>query len=155
MKIHLCGCRINLAGQNCHIVNYDKFNPLSWPEVQVLQQLHGDENVMDIVPVSIGEATPGREKERLVAMYGSRVVETCFPGRNFRMQLLMTGDEDLSPYIEGEPAGRSETSRSEPSAELQRNGDGDDDPDEVRRNLAAATAEPVFKPSRHARPTEA
>jgi len=141
MKIHYCGCRINLAGQNCHIVIYDKHNPLSWPEVQVLQQLHGDENVMDIVPVEIGEASRGREKERLAAIYGGRVVETCFPGRDFRMNLLMTGDEDLPTHGE-QPA-------------LPRNGDDDedDDPDEVQRNLAATTAE--LKPGRHARPTEA
>src|SRR3954462_3825940 len=96
-KVHYCRCRVNLAGQNCHIVSYDQHNPLTWPEVQVLQQLHGDENVMDIMPVRLGDAVPAREKERLVAIYGYRVVETVFPGRNFRMALMMTDDTQLPP----------------------------------------------------------
>jgi hypothetical protein len=140
MQMHMCGCRINLSGQNCHIVNYDQFNALSWPEVQVLQQLHGDENVMDIVPISMGDAVPSREKERLVAIYGWKVVEACFPGRTFHMQLMMTGDNQLPVHVEG--------AAPQPDPD-----DDDGDPGEVERNLAATTA--AFRPSRAARPFEA
>ena len=98
-KIHHCTCRINLSGQNCHIVHYDQFNTVTWPQVQVLMALHGDENVMDIMPVAIGDTSPAAEKERLAAHYGARIVEQCFPGRAFRMQMMMTDDEAL-PHIE-------------------------------------------------------
>ncbi|UQD96102.1 hypothetical protein [Bradyrhizobium japonicum] len=98
-KIHHCTCRINLSGQNCHIVNYDQFNTVTWPEVQVLMALHGDENVMDVVPVMIDETSPSAEKERLANRYGNRIVEQCFPGRAFRMQLMMTDDDQL-PRVE-------------------------------------------------------
>jgi hypothetical protein len=141
-KIHYCKCRINLAGQNCHTVIYDAHNPVTWPEVQVLMALHDEENVMDIVPIGIGEVFhQAREKERLQSIYG-RIVEQCFPGRNFRMELMMTGDEDLPKYVEGEISTKVAGG----------NGNGDDEDDEDEGDDAAATALPVFKPGRHHRP---
>lgn len=133
-KIHHCTCRINLSGQNCHIVHFNEFNTVTWPEVQVLMQLHGDENVMDIVPVKIGNVVPSHEKDRLISLYGFRVVEACFPGRAFRMQLMMT-DDDMLPHIEQPKPGNG----------------GDEDDDGETEEVAAQA--PVFKPGRHARPT--
>lgn len=132
-KVHFCRCRINLAGQNCHIVVYDEHNPLTWPEVRVLQQLHGDENVMDIVPVKLGDVVPAREKDRLIGQYGYRVVEAVFPGRDFRMNLMMTDDDQL-PHIDGRDAPDPNDERAFDDAEIAQ--------------LAAAPA--AFKPGRHA-----
>lgn len=143
-KIHYCKCRLNLAGQNCHIVAYNEFNPVTWPEVQVLMALHGEENVMDIMPISIGEVYVGQEKERLVQIYGRRIVEACFPGRAFRMELLMTGDEDLPVHVEGQVS-------TQPVA--GKNGDDDEDDGDDETGKPAPSTTPVFKPGRHARPT--
>lgn len=141
-KIHYCKCRVNLSGQNCHIVVYDQHNPVSWPEVQVLMALHGEENVMDVQPVAIGEVWLNQEKERLLGQYG-RIVEQCFPGRAFRMELMMTGDENLPSYVEGQV-----------STKVQPDGNGDDpDDDDGEDETAKPAAAPVFKPGRHTRPT--
>ena len=99
-QVQYCRCRINLAGQNCHTIILNEYNPVTWPEVQILMQLHGEENVMDIAPVGIGEVWPSNEKTRLVNRYGVRVVEACFPGRNFRMEYMMTAETDLPRYDE-------------------------------------------------------
>jgi hypothetical protein len=147
-KIHYCKCRINLSGQNCHIVKYDEFSPVTWPEVQVLMALHGEENVMDIIPVSIGEVYAGREKERLGQLYGAKVVEACFPGRNFRMDMMMTGDEDLPPYVEGQAPS---TKVATPANGNGDDPDDDDDDDDAAAKKAMAT--PTFKPGRHRPPT--
>jgi len=106
----------------------------------VLMQLHGEENVMDIMPCGIGEVWPTDEKNRLTSVYGPKVVEACFPGRAFRMDFVMTGEEDLPRYADGE---RVSTKEPKPS-----NGDDDEDDgeDEVAKNLAAASLEPIFKP---------
>jgi hypothetical protein len=114
-KVQYCVCKINLAGQNCHTVIYTEHNPLTWPEIQVLQMLHGDENVMDIMPVGIGEVWPTNEKNRLVLLYGHRVVEACFPGRAFRMEYMMTDDENLPFYEDGVLAAPEITRRDWPS----------------------------------------
>jgi len=130
-KIHHCTCRINLSGQNCHIVIYDQFNTVTWPEVQVLMALHGDENVMDVMPVMLDEVSPAYEKERLASRYGNRIVEQCFPGRAFRMQLMMTDDDQL-PRVE-------EVQEQITEAEV----------------AALAARAPVFTPGRNRKPNEA
>ena len=130
-KIHHCTCRINLSGQNCHIVVYDQFNTVTWPEVQVLMALHGDENVMDVMPVMLDKVSPAYEKERLASRYGNRIVEQCFPGRAFRMQLMMTDDDQL-PRVE-------EVQEQITEAEV----------------AALAARAPVFTPGRNRKPNEA
>ena len=133
-QIQYCTCKINLAGQNCHTVHYNEFNPVTWPEIQVLMQLHGEENVMDIMPVGIGEVWPAEEKNRLVAIYGPKVVEACFPGRAFRMEYMMTEDTELPRYADGNLVGPNDTPDEE----------DDGGEDEVAKALAM---EPIFKPS--------
>jgi hypothetical protein len=162
-KVQYCACKINLAGQNCHTVIYNEFNPVSWPEVQVLMQLHGEENVMDIMPVGIGEVWPTGEKNRLASIYGSRVVETCFPGRAFRMDYMMTEETNLPLYSDGVLAGgepKPEEPKPQPPPPPPKkddNGDFDDGEDEDETAAAAAAAAgtplpPIFKPGRSRKP---
>lgn len=136
-QIQYCACKVNLAGQNCHIVHYNQFNPVTWPEVQVLQAIHGDENVMDIMPVGIGETWPTEEKNRLMSIYGRNKVEACFPGRAFRMDFMMTEEVNLPRYEDGKP-----------STVVLPAGNGDDDEDDGEDEVAKAQAslEPIFKP---------
>jgi len=140
-QIQYCTCKINLAGQNCHTVIYNEQNPVTWPEIQVLQALHGDENVMDIMPIGIGQVWPTEEKNRLIGIYGHRAVEACFPGRAFRMDYMMTEEVDLPRYDGGKP-----------SAVVAKpgngNGDDEDEEDEDEVVKAQASLEPVFKPAR-------
>jgi hypothetical protein len=146
-QIQYCTCKINLAGQNCHTVIYGAHNPVTWPEIQVLFALHGEENVMDIMPVGIGEVWPTEEKNRLAALYGRKVVEACFPGRSFRMDYMMTEETNLPAYRDGEVV----------STKVPMPGNGDDDEDdgnEVEKNLAAAQLGPVFRPGRGRRSPE-
>jgi hypothetical protein len=145
-RMHYCKCRVNLAGQNCHIVIYNEYNPVTWPEVQILMALHGEENVMDIMPISIAETWPNSEKDRLRGIYGPRIVEQCFPGRSFRMELMMTGDEDLPAFQEAP---------SSNTVHPPKNGDDDEDDGEDEVAKAAPASAPVFKPGRHMRPTPA
>ena len=150
-KIQYCTCKINLAGQNCHTIIFGEHNPVTWPEIQVLQALHGEENVMDIMPCGIGEVWPTEEKNRLANLYGRRVTEACFPGRAFRMDYMMTEETNLPAYDQdGEKVVLADTPKP---------GNGDDDEDdggedEVAKNLAAAQLEPIFKPGRGRRSPE-
>jgi hypothetical protein len=174
-RVQYCRCKINLAGQNCHTVIYGEHNPVTWPELQVLQLLHGDENVMDIVPVGIGEVWPTEEKNRLISIYGHRVVETCFPGRAFRMDYVMTDDVDLPTYEHGvmvaaAPPPREpvrEPDQPPPPPPPKRNDDnfgdhddGEDEDEDTTHSQADVAAippdmpplEPIFKPGRNRRP---
>jgi len=144
-QVQYCTCKINLAGQNCHTVIYGEHNPVTWPEIQVLMQLHGEENVMDIMPCGVGEVWPTEEKNRLASIYGKRIAETCFPGRNFRMEFMMTEEVNL-PHYEG---GTISTKVAMPGP--HKNGDDEDDGGEDEVIKAAAQLEPIFKPGRNRR----
>jgi len=98
MDMHFCTCRINLAGQGFHIFEVLATEPMSWPEVQIMQALHHEENIYDIKPVAIGNSDPAAEKRRLAAKYRSTmVVEQVFPGRVPNMDLLMPGEPTDQP----------------------------------------------------------
>ena len=89
--MHWCTCRINLSGQNLHIIQIGPHAPVSWPEIQVLSLLHGEDNLYDIKPCAVASVNPSDEKRRLWAKYGT-IVEKVFPGRVFRMELTMPGE---------------------------------------------------------------
>jgi hypothetical protein len=136
-KMHWCTCRVNLAGQGYTVVEFNQFNPVSWPEVQVLMLTHGEENIFDIKPVRISETTPRLEKDRLVAKYTYRPVEQTFPGRVFRMEMLMPGEDTDQKMVgdEGTPVGYSDD-----AAEAQRDATSSQEP---------PPAGAVFKPGKH------
>lgn len=159
MKMHWCTANVNLSGQNMHIVQFLATNPVSWPEVQVISALHGDENVTDIKPVRVSDTHKEREKQRLLAKYGL-IVEQVFPGRAFQMEMLMPGEPAAQPGAddEGRPNGvpaqpsdgddeRDPNVRSEPLNEPVPTGPGDDPPPDTPPPSSA-----VFHPTRTPRP---
>jgi hypothetical protein len=140
MNMHYCTCSVNLSGQNFYVVQYEQRAPVSWPEVQVIMLLHGEENVTNIKPVALAEkVNPSEEKRRLQAKYGYAVVEQAFPGRvPSNMETLMPGEPENQPRVSDD--GVAETMVAD-----------DDEPDEpVGRD--PPTIAPVFKPGRHQRP---
>jgi len=93
MNMHWCICKVNVAGQGFQVHEFNEHGPVSWPEVHVLSALHGEDNIYEIKPVRVSETTPRVEKERLMVKYGQAVVERTFPGRVFRMEMQMPGEE--------------------------------------------------------------
>lgn len=142
MKMHWCTAKLNLSGQDYTIIVFDKTDPVSWPEVQVLMALHGEENVYEVKPCADAEIiNPKQEKDRLLAKYGI-VTEKVFPGYSPRMETLMPGEPET---IESAPA------------VAPVNGNGPDDEDEDDGDEGVGKEPPVgpavFKPSRHPRPS--
>jgi hypothetical protein len=155
-KMHWCTAKVNLAGQGFTVFVFNEFLPVSWPEVQVLMALHGDENLMEIKPCKVSETTTRAEKNRLYAKYGN-IVERVFPGHAPRMELLMPGESDDQPLIESDE-GRITT----PIAPAPANGhppqpgpepdDDDDDEGEAAKGLEPPSGPAIFKPGGIPRP---
>jgi hypothetical protein len=92
MQQHLCSCMIDIAGEGLTVVNRDADNPVAWPEILVLQSLHGDQSVFDIKPVALGpRETQLREKDRMMSIYGRDAVEAVYAGKGFTMEWFMPG----------------------------------------------------------------
>ena len=80
--MHFVSCKVRLAGNMGMEVVRDAFNPVSYPEVEVLRFIHGDDAVLDVKVIGEAEQSARDEKERLSLKYGTGVVETVYPGRN-------------------------------------------------------------------------
>ena len=99
MNMHWCTAWINQAGQGVHIYEVLYTDPMSWPELQLMMEIHGQENVYDIKPISMSDSDPAAEKRRLIGKYNTKgmLIEQTFPGRNPNMTLLVPGEPEDQP----------------------------------------------------------
>lgn len=85
--MHFCTAYVALSEDTNQSVFRGEFNPISWPEVQIIQSLHGEGSVDQIKPFVDVPSTAKEERDRLAGIYGGDVVEKCWPGRNPNMTL--------------------------------------------------------------------
>lgn len=90
-EMHFVTCMIALGGDIRNVLPRTEFSPVSWPELDIIRSIHGDDSVTDIKPFVKVEQTAKQEKERLMHIYGAAVVENTFPGKNPQMELEMAG----------------------------------------------------------------
>jgi hypothetical protein len=162
MKMHWCRASVDLVGRGLTTVVYDETRPISWPEAQVIMATHGEENISGIKPVSIGETTAGAEKERLARKYGYKAVESVFPGRSFRMELLMPAESEPLPLADeygvptdkiAEPGnGRPIEEPPAPTPPPQPAPSDDEDEEEDAKPGEPPIGPAVFKAGRHRPP---
>src|SRR3954464_16009080 len=95
--MHMVTCKIILGGDNGQIVHRQEANPVSWPEVGVIQYTHGEESVFDIEVCGEVEATRAGEKARLAEIYGKSVLEAVYPGRAPVLEMEMPGSDEKKP----------------------------------------------------------
>ena len=84
--MHFATCNVAINGGSLTIVPRTTSRPVSWPEIEVLRHLHGDDAVRDVKPFVSVQQSARAEKERLRLIYG-RVIEDLFPGKNPQMEL--------------------------------------------------------------------
>jgi hypothetical protein len=155
MKMHWCTCRVNLSGQNLTHVSFSPQDAVSWPEVQVLTALHGEENIYDIKPISIAEINSRIEKDRLIAKYGM-IVERVFPGRAFLMETLMPAHSENLPLSDrdGIPLAEQVAATGNGNGNGDHPGDDDEEEDDAPAPEQPPSPAPAaFKPGKHPRPT--
>jgi hypothetical protein len=87
-------CKIALGGDSNNVIHRGPDAPVSWPEIRVLQHLHGEDNVFDCEYVGEEPATSQAEKMRLLGLYGSEAVNICYPGARPMMDMDFPGDKE-------------------------------------------------------------
>jgi hypothetical protein len=80
--MHFCRADITLGGDTNNVFHAGDFAPISWPEVQIIQYVHGDENIDNIEPFVSVQQTPLDERRRLIAKYGDEAVQAVFARQN-------------------------------------------------------------------------
>jgi len=106
---------VQLSGDPQQVVYRSADKPLSWPEVLVLQFLHGDDAVYDCKYLRSEQTSLLQEKNRLIGIYGAEPVETVYPGRRPQLEAVFPGDRPGAPRSQetksAEPALRPKVDR--------------------------------------------
>ena len=84
---------IQLGGDAQQVLYRGPERPVSWPEVTVLQFLHGDTSVYDCEFVVDEPTTVQREKQRLIGIYGAEAIANVYPGARPFMEMTFPGDK--------------------------------------------------------------
>jgi hypothetical protein len=70
---------ISIGGDPQQIYYADQYAPISWPEVQMIQFIHGADAIDRVEPFVRVDQHPRAERERLVMKYGEDKVSEVFP----------------------------------------------------------------------------
>jgi hypothetical protein len=92
--MHILNCDVTLGGDAGSVHPLYGRNAVTWPEITVLQILHGRDSInnMEIVSEIPNPRVP-EEIDRLIRKYGIPPVQAAFPGGNPHMEFEMPGGE--------------------------------------------------------------
>jgi hypothetical protein len=78
--MHFCKAYISIGGDREQVYYADQYAPISWPEVQVLQFIHGEDAIDRVQPfVRIDGWSSRDERQRLADKYSEDKVAAVFP----------------------------------------------------------------------------
>lgn len=86
-KIHILTAQIALAGDITNVAHRSASNPVTYPELLVLEEIHGEGSIRECTVIGEQETTAVAEKSRLLQRYGA-VVEQVYPGRSPQMEMI-------------------------------------------------------------------
>jgi len=116
-KIQLLAVAIHLGGERNNTVVRDATDPITFPEMQVLQAIHGGaEHVHSAVDVGSVERTSEEEMERLSNKYGRKVVTDIFPVVAGRVNISRGDDKIPTLEEEREAADAADEARAKTKA---------------------------------------
>lgn len=84
---HLLRCMVSLGGDHGNQVYRDRSRPIVFPELPILQQMHGEEAVTDVHVVGVWNTTNEEVLQRLQTIYEPEVIREVFPGARPRLPL--------------------------------------------------------------------
>jgi hypothetical protein len=80
--MHFCRAEIAIGGDPRNIFSAGEFAPISWPEILILQYLHGDDSINNVEPFTKVDQSPRAERQRLLSKYGEKAVTEVFARQN-------------------------------------------------------------------------
>jgi hypothetical protein len=84
---HLLRCLVDIGFEHTATVFRDRTRPIVFPELPILQFLHGEEAITEVFVVGQWNATNDEVLQRLQAIYSSEVVQAVYPGARPRLPL--------------------------------------------------------------------
>jgi hypothetical protein len=84
---HLLRCMVALGGDQGNQVYRHRGRPIVFPELPILQFIHGEEAITDIFVVGTAEMTNDEVLTRLQTIYQPETVQAVYPGNRPRLPL--------------------------------------------------------------------
>lgn len=84
---HLLRCMVALGGDQANQVYRHRGIPIVFPELPILQFLHGEDAITDIAVVGQWETTNDEVLQRLATIYQPEVIKEVYPGTRPRLPL--------------------------------------------------------------------
>jgi hypothetical protein len=76
--MHFCRADIAIGGDRNNIFHAGEFAPVSWPEILLLQYVHGDDAIDQVEPFVQVPQSAKAERQRLIFKYGEPTVLEIF-----------------------------------------------------------------------------
>lgn len=112
-KMSMCTCMVQLLNDSRTVIYRGPTKPVSWPEIEVLMELHGEHAVTEIEVIEDADANPVDEVKRLAYRYGGDLVKTLFPGRRPSIELIAPRSIKRAAGVKA-PAAPKRASKSKP-----------------------------------------
>jgi hypothetical protein len=80
--MHFCTAKIQIGGDNNNVMVRDVYSPVSWPEIALLNMIHGEGSVLDVEPFAYVKQPPRAERARLDFIYGRGPGAVVWGGQN-------------------------------------------------------------------------
>ena len=87
MNFQLLRCAVALAGDQEQVVVRHRGNPIVFPELLMLQHIHGEDAITDIHVVGEWDTSQQEVRERLRTIYGDKYFQEVFPGAAARLPM--------------------------------------------------------------------
>jgi hypothetical protein len=84
---HLLRCMVALGGDQGNQVYRHRGRPIVFPELPILQFIHGEEAITEIYVVGVAEMTNDEVLTRLQTIYQPETVQAVYPGNRPRLPL--------------------------------------------------------------------
>jgi hypothetical protein len=140
--MHFCTAFIAIANDEQQVAYRGPYDPISWPEIEVLRTLHGDEAVRNVKPFVYVEQDAKAEQQRLLLIYGTVVTEQVFRGRKPLIEMDAAEMDVLEPgTMWMNPITKEVALVPEAAEEVDVEDDEPDAPAESREVRAARRAE--------------
>ncbi len=117
--VHILTAQIALAGDITNVAHRTPSDPVTYPELMVLEEIHGEGSIRECAVIGEKETTAAAEKSRLLQRYGA-IVEHVYPGRSPQMELT---DPTYKPAKVGKGKGKSEDKTDDKSGEPEDDAD--------------------------------
>ena len=82
---HLLRCMVALGGDQGNTVYRHRGRPIVFPELPILQFIHGEEAITDVHVVGTAEMTNDEVLQRLQTLYQPETVQAVYPGNRPRL----------------------------------------------------------------------